>query len=233
MTSAKVVPKHIGFTVDGNRRWAKSNRKGLSTATGHEEGLSVIRKVVQWTLDRGVEYVTFYVFSTENWSRTEDEVGYLMGMAKREMGKFAKEMHEKGVRLAVLGSRERVDPEIVKFIDEAEALTAGNTNGTVGICFNYGGQQEIVDAVRKLVADGVDMSELTIEGLRANLYHPELPDLDMVVRTSGEERLSGFMLWRLNYAEIMFIEKNWPDITEADVENILEEYTSRERRHGK
>lgn len=228
---SEALPQHLGFIVDGNRRWAKA--KGLPTLEGHRKGLAVVKEVVNWCLDRGVKYASFYIFSTENWSRTEEEVGYLMKMVKTEMKKLAQELHEKGVRLAVLGTRERLDKDISDFIDEAEELTQNNTKGTVCICFNYGGQQEVCDAVTKMANEGVDLRAVSPEMVRENLYHPEIPDVDMVVRTSGEERISGFMLWRAAYAEMMFIEKNWPDMVEGDIVMVFDEYASRGRRFGK
>lgn len=221
----EAVPQHVGFIVDGNRRWARA--RGLPTIEGHRRGLQVVKKVLRWCLKKGVKYVSFYIFSTENWSRSEEEVSYLMKMVKAEMKKLAAELHKEGVKLAVLGSAERVDPKIMEDIAEAEALTAENTNGTACVLFNYGGQQEIVDAANKIEG------EVTIEKLRENLYHPEVPDVDMVVRTSGEERISGFMLWRAAYAEMMFVEKNFPDMTEEDVDGVMEEFASRGRRFGK
>jgi undecaprenyl diphosphate synthase len=181
-----------------------------------------------------VKYVSFYIFSTENWERTEEEVSGLMGLAKSQMKKLAKELQTEGVQLKVLGRRERVDAEIVKFIDEAEAMTAAGERGTCSVCFNYGGQQEICDALAKIVQfNRGKLDQVSPELVRANLYHPEVPDVDLVVRTSGEERTSGFMLWRVAYAELLFVEKYWPDVDEEDVAEVLAEYGSRKRRFGK
>lgn len=221
----EVVPRHLGFIVDGNRRWAKE--RGLPTVEGHRQGFDVVKKVLKWCIKRGVTYVSFYLFSTENWSRTEEEVGYLMGMVKLKMKSLAQELKKNGIKLSVLGSRDKLDPEIVGFIDEAEELTKDGTKGTVCVCFNYGGKQEIVDAVKKI--DG----EVTEEAIDANLYHPEVPPVDMVVRTSGEERISGFMLWRAAYAEMLFLKRYWPDMDEPAVKEVLAEYASRNRRFGK
>jgi undecaprenyl diphosphate synthase len=226
---SETVPQHVGFIVDGNRRWAKE--RGLPTLEGHRRGMELVKQVLRWCLERGVKYVSFYIFSTENWSRSAEEVGYLMGLAKKEMKKLAKELQQEGVRLAVLGSRERLDSEIAQFIDEAEAMTADGDKGTACVCFNYGGQQEIADACTRLVQAGAEV--VTPEQVRENLYHTEVPDVDMVVRTSGEERISGFMLWRAAYAEMLFVEKYWPDVIEEDIKGVLAEYAARSRRFGK
>jgi undecaprenyl diphosphate synthase len=226
------VPTHVGFIVDGNRRWAKA--QGLPTLEGHRRGRALVKKALRWCLSRGVQYVSFYIFSTENWNRTQEEVSYLMKMAKTEMRKLARELQEEGVQLKVLGTRERLEKEIADFIDEAEEMTAGGDKGTVCVCFNYGGQQEIADAFSRICTNNRGkLVQVSVEDVRENLYHPEVPDVDLVVRTSGEERISGFMLWRAAYAEMLFVEKNWPDMTEADVEGVLEEYASRARRFGK
>ena len=223
--TTEMIPVHLGFIADGNRRWAKE--RGMPTLEGHKVGFETIKTVLKACIKRGVKYVSFYTFSTENWSRTEEEVSYLMGLVKMNMKKLAKELKENGIRLMILGSRERLDSEIVNFLDEAEEMTKDGKAGTVCICFNYGGKQEIVDAVKKIEG------EITEEAIDANLYHPEVPPVDMVVRTSGEERISGFMLWRAAYSEMMFMERYWPDMDELAVDEVVAEYISRNRRFGK
>ena len=219
---------HLGIIADGNRRWAKE--RGLPTIDGHKKGLEAIEKLVDGAAEAGIKYVSFYVFSTENWGRSEAEVSYIMKLAETRIMKYAEKMKAKNGRLLVLGSKDRVSPKLISTIEKAEKLTADCDGITVGFCFNYGGEREIADAANiALEADG----EITPETIRKHLYHPEVPDIDMVVRTSGEKRISGFMLWRASYAEFMFIKKYFPEMTEKDIEVITKEYESRSRRFGK
>lgn len=227
---AQAVPKHIGFIVDGNRRWAKLH--GLPTYEGHMAGYNAIHEVAEATFAAGVTYMSAYIFSTENWKRSEDEVSRLMGLVLKLLTADLPKFDEKNIRLRVLGSRERVSERILKAIDDAEARTANNTAGTLAICFNYGGQLEIADACKKIVQSGVAADAITEELIAENLYAPEVPPIDLVVRTSGEQRLSNFMLWRAAYSELLFLDKPWPDMTKDDVTAILEEYTGRQRRFG-
>jgi len=224
------VPKHIGYIVDGNRRWAKQH--GLPAYEGHMAGYSTLQDVLIETLEQGVEYVSAYVFSTENWKRSEDEVGRLMGLILKIFTSDLHILQEKNVRLRVLGTQEGVSDKVLKAIAEAEAATKDNTGGTLALCFNYGGQTEIVDAVKQIIKQGISADEVTPELISEYLYDPEIPPCDIVVRTSGEQRLSNFMLWRSAYSELMFIEKNWPDMTKQDVIDIIEEYKLRGRRFG-
>lgn len=219
---------HLGIIADGNRRWAKE--RGLPTIDGHKKGLEAIEKLVDGAAEAGIKYISFYVFSTENWGRSEAEVSYIMKLAETRIMKYAEKMKAKNGRLLVLGSKDRVSPKLISTIEKAEKLTADCDGITVGFCFNYGGEREIADAANiALEADG----EITPETIRKHLYHPEVPDIDMVVRTSGEKRISGFMLWRASYAEFMFIKKYFPEMTEKDIEVITKEYESRSRRFGK
>ena len=225
------VPRHIGYIVDGNRRWAKAH--GLPTYEGHLAGYNAIQDIAKATFDAGVEYVSAYIFSTENWKRSEDEVSKLMGLVLRLLKSDLHLFQENNIRLKVLGSRDNVSEKILKEIDNAERETADNTGGTLGLCFNYGGQLEIADAVKPIIENGVAAKDVTPELIAQHLYVPEIPPCDLVVRTSGEQRLSNFMLWRSAYSEFMFLEKNWPDMTKQDVTDILEAYKKRERRIGK
>lgn len=228
MSEPTALPKHLGLILDGNRRWAKLNN--LPTLEGHRKGLDTFKTVSLAAFDRGIEYVSAYIFSTENWQRTQEEVNYLMGLVVRAVSKELKTFHEAGIRLVMVGSRERLDKKVLKAIDEAVETTKSNTRGTLALCFNYGGQQEIADACTQLIAAGE--TEITPEKITKALYEPELPAIDLVIRTSGEERLSGFMLWRAAYAELLFEEKLWPDYTPHDLDNALTNYASRQRRFG-
>lgn len=228
--SAPLVPKHVGYIVDGNRRWAKKH--GIPNYEGHLAGYNTLKEVGIATLEAGVEYMSAYVFSTENWKRSQDEVSKLMGLVLKLLSADIPEFHKHNVRLRVLGSREGVDDKIIRAIEKAEADTANNTGGTFALCFNYGGQLEITEAVKKIVQSGVSADDITEELIAQNLYAPEVPPVDIVVRTSGEQRLSNFMLWRSAYSELLFLDKMWPDMTKDDVGAIIKEYTRRNRRFG-
>lgn len=220
--------RHLGVIADGNRRWAKKH--GLPSIEGHRQGLKAIEKLVSGAMDAGLKYITFYVFSTENWGRSAKEVSYLMKLIETMIMDYAEKLKVRNGKMVILGAKDRVPPKLLTVIEKAERLTEECDGITVGFCFNYGGEREIADAANiALEAEG----EITPETIRKHLYHPEIPDVDMVVRTSGEERISGFMLWRSSYAEFMFIKKYFPDMTEADIEDIVEEYNKRNRRFGK
>ena len=220
--------RHLGIIADGNRRWAKA--QGLPTIEGHKKGLDAIQELVEAASKTEIEYLTFYVFSTENWGRSADEVGYIMKLTETRILKYAEKLKKHNAKLIILGSKERISPTLASIIEKAEKLTEECTGLTVCFCFNYGGEQEIADAANiALEAEG----KITPETIRKHLYHPEIPDIDMVVRTSGEERISGFMLWRASYAEFMFLKKYFPEMNASDIRNILKEFESRSRRFGK
>lgn len=219
---------HLGVIADGNRRWAKEH--SLPSIEGHRNGLKAIEKLVDGAETAGIKYITFYVFSTENWDRSEKEVSYLMKLAETKIPKYAEKLKARNGKLLVLGSKNRISPKLASAIEKAEKMTADCDGITVGLCFNYGGEQEIADAANiAMEADG----KITPETIRKHLYHPEIPNIDMVVRTSGEERISGFMLWRASYAEFMFIKKYFPDMSSEDIKDIVEEFDKRNRRFGK
>lgn len=228
--SDKLMPKHIGYVIDGNRRWAKMH--GLPAYEGHLAGYNAIKEVLLETLHSGVKYATAYIFSTENWKRSKDEVGYLMGMLLRALESDLPTFLEHNVQLKVIGTRDGLSDAVLKAIDKAEDKTASLNGGTLLLCLNYGGQLEIVDAVKKIVQSGLQAEEITADVISKNLYASEVPPCDLIVRTSGEKRLSNFMLWRAAYSEFIFLEKNWPDMTKEDVSVILDEYASRHRRFG-
>jgi len=224
------IPQHIGYIVDGNRRWAKSH--GLPTYEGHLAGYNAIIDVVLATFEAGVRNVSVYSFSTENWKRSEDEVSRLMALALRLLTSDISILEKNNIKLKVLGSRDGVSERIVKAVDLAEQRTESNTRGTLAVCFNYGGQLEIAEACKKIIQEGISQDDVSPELIAKYLYAPEIPPLDLVVRTSGEKRLSNFMLWRAAYSEFIFLEKTWPDMTKEDVTAILEEYQQRGRRFG-
>ncbi len=228
---AEAIPGHIGYIVDGNRRWAREH--GLPAYEGHLAGYNAIQDIAKASFDAGVQYVSAYVFSTENWQRSEDEVSKLMGLVLRLLKADLHIFQEHDIRLRVLGSRQGVSRKILEAIDDAETATADNTSGTLALCFNYGGQQEVADAVKSLIRTGVSADDVTPELIGKQLYAADIPSCDLIVRTSGEQRLSNFMLWRSAYSELMFMEKNWPDMTKQDVADILDAYQRRGRRFGK
>lgn len=220
--------EHLGIIADGNRRWAKE--RGLPTIEGHKKGLERIEELVDAAAKAGIKYITFYVFSTENWGRSEAEVSYIVKLAEDKILGFAKKLAKSNGRMVILGSQDKISPKLKKAIREAEEIGKDCTGITVCLCFNYGGEQEIADAVNETTKSG---KEITPESIREHLYHPEIPNIDMVVRTSGEERISGFMLWRTAYAELMFIKKYFPEMSGEDIKEILAEYERRNRRFGK
>ncbi len=224
------IPRHLGLILDGNRRWA--SERGLRPFEGHRRGYLRLKKIALAAFDRDVEYVSAFVFSTENWKRSREEVAYLMDLIHWVATYELNSLNKKNVRILFVGSEQGLDDRIVKAIRTAEKKTAGNTGGTLVLCFNYGGQQEMVDAAASLIRSGVKAEDLTPELMSQHMYGPSLPPLDLVIRTSGEQRLSGFMLWSAAYAEIKFILKYWPAFTVDDLEAALSEYAGRQRRFG-
>jgi undecaprenyl diphosphate synthase len=227
----KSIPNHIGYIVDGNRRWAKA--QNLPTFEGHRRGLDVAVDITEDSIKKGVRFVTLYLFSTENWQRAKDEVNFLMTLFSKLCGKLTKRLHKQNIRVVFLGNRtQHVKKSLLDLIDKAEELTKNNTGGTLSVCFNYGGQLEIVEACQKIIEEGVEASGLTVENFSKYLYHPEIPPVDLLVRTSGEMRISNFMLWRAAYSELLFVDKNWPDMTAKDVDYCIDEFSRRTRRFG-
>lgn len=215
--------------MDGNRRWAKE--RGLPTFQGHKKGYENLKTIIKEAVNvYHIPYISAYIFSTENWNRSKEEVSYLMGLALFVAKSEVKEIHKEGARVRFLGRRDKLNPKLLKAIADAEELTKHNTRGTVALCFNYGGYQEIADAATAAVKAG--KSELTPEDIEQNLYAKDMPPIDLVVRTSGEQRLSGFMLWRASYAELSFVDAYWPAFSTDDLKKVVDEYYGRERRFG-
>lgn len=224
-------PKHVGIVLDGNRRWAKA--RGLKTIDGHKEGAEVFKRVSLAAFEKGVTYLSAFVFSTENWQRAKEEVSFLMKLVVRAVELHLDEFHKKNIKIIVVGSLENVPKSVLGAIRRTEEKTSANSGGTLALCFNYGGRTEIVDAAKAMLVSGVDANHLTEETFQACLYKPELPDVDLLIRTSGEQRTSGFMLWRAAYAELLFVSKMWPDFTVEDLSECISEYSRRQRRFGK
>ncbi len=225
------VPSHVACVMDGNGRWA--SQRGLPRTEGHAAGEAALLDTVDGALDIGVRWLTMFAFSTENWRRPTDEVRYLMGFNESLLLRRRDELHAKGVRIRFAGRRDwRVPRRVLRRMDESAGLTAGNRRLTLTMAFNYGGRAEIVDAVRQLVRDGVPADKVDERSLRSRLYHPDAPDPDLVVRTSGEYRISNFLLWELAYSELVFTDVLWPDFRRRDLFDAVAEYQRRERRYG-
>lgn len=224
------VPQHVGLIIDGNRRWAKKH--GLPPWEGHLAGVTTLEDVLRQLVDEGVKYISFYTWSTENWKRAEDEVTAFMGLIRRLFKNELKRLLQENCKFVALGERDGMPSDILQMIEEAEEESKNNTRATLVMCFNYGGQQEIAAAARRIVRAGISAEEITNDLFAKYIDHPEVPPCDLIVRTSGEERLSNFMLWRSAYSEFIFVDKFWPDIRPTDIADILEEYNRRDRRHG-
>jgi undecaprenyl diphosphate synthase len=221
----------VACVMDGNGRWAQ--QRGLKRTEGHAAGEDALFDTVEGALELGLDHFSVYAFSTENWKRPTDEVRYLMGFNEGILIRHTDELDEKGVRIRFLGRRDwRVPRRILKRIDEATEQTKRNRTMTFNVCFNYGGRAEIVDAVKALVATGIDASKVDEKAIRRHLYAPELPDPDLVVRTSGEYRISNFLLWELAYSELYFTDVLWPDFRRQHLFDAVREYQARERRYG-
>ena len=225
------IPTHIAAVMDGNGRWA--TQRGLKRTEGHAAGEEALFDAVEGALQLGVKWFTVYAFSTENWRRPADEVRYLMGFNENLLLRRRDELNDKGVRIRFIGRRDwRVPKRLLRRIDEAVELTAENRTLTLTIAFNYGGKAEIVDAVRRLVDEGVPSAKIDERAIAKRLYDPDMPDPDLVVRTSGEFRLSNFLLWEAAYSELVFTDVLWPDFRRSHLFDAVREYQARDRRFG-
>lgn len=231
MTKEQAVEiNHLGLILDGNRRWAKTN--GLPIFQGHAKGYENLKTIIKEAVNQKIKYISAYAFSTENWERSEKEVGYLMKLALKIATKDINELHKDNIRVIFIGSKDRISSKLALAIEKAQELTKNNTVATVGLCFNYGGQNEIIDAVNKSSELNGD-KPMAKEDFEQFLYSKDFPDLDMIIRTSGEQRLSGFMLYKAAYAELFFNDKFWPDFDKNDLNEAITEYKKRVRRFGK
>ena len=225
------LPTHVACVMDGNGRWATA--RGLKRTEGHAAGETALFDTVEGALDIGLGWLTVYAFSTENWRRPADEVRFLMGFNERLLLSRRDELHDKGVRVRFIGRRDwRVPKRVQRHIDDTEELTRRNRGMTLTFAFNYGGRAEIVDAVQALVRDGVAPDKVSERAIRSRLYAPDMPDPELVVRTSGETRISNFLLWELAYSELVFTEVLWPDFRREHLFEAIREYQRRERRFG-
>jgi undecaprenyl diphosphate synthase len=225
------IPHHVAIIPDGNRRWAK--QRGLGSKEGHKAAYDNLKKIAFLAFERGISHVTGYAFSTENWSRGDEEVGYLMNLLAWVIKEESKEYHQRGIRLRVLGSQERLDPKLLRSIKAVEEMTRHNTNGTINICLNYGGRRDLVEAMRQLTRDGVAVGDIDEARIAGALSSHGLPDPDLIIRTSGEQRLSNFLIWEGAYSELYFTDTLWPDFDAVELDRALAEYALRERNFGK
>lgn len=222
--------RHIGIIMDGNRRWAQE--RGLPSLAGHRRGYETFKKLGDWCISHGIEVLTVFAFSTENWGRAKKEVRYLMGLLDMTLTRDIDELHRKNIRLIVIGRVKELPKRLQDHITAAVAKTKNNTAGTIQLAINYGGRAEIVDAVKRIVATARDASKITEAAISQALYTADQPDPDLIIRTSGEIRTSGFLAWQGAYSELLFLDKYWPDFTERDLDQALAEYRRRQRRFG-
>jgi len=227
--SAKKIPQHIAFICDGNRRWAEA--RGLPPLMGHRAGIANFENLVDWFIARGVSTITFFIFSTENWNRSKEEVGFLMDLFYSELKKNLAHAIEKNLRYRVVGTREKLPKKLADMCDKLESESAENTGGTVVFALNYGGQDEIINAVNAAVDAGEHVSRETFETF---LDTGDLLPIDLMVRTSNEFRISNFLLWKLAYAELLFVPEHWPELVKSEKlwQFVLDEYGARDRRFG-
>jgi undecaprenyl diphosphate synthase len=234
VTENRRIPEHVAIIMDGNGRWAQS--RGLPRNAGHKEGAETVRRVVEAAADAGVKYLTLFGFSTENWNRPADEVSALMMLMRHYMRGNVAELHEKGVRLRVIGERHRLEPDVLKIVESAEETTRGNNRVHLTIAFSYGARQELVNAAQKLAfevqAGRLRPEEIDQTRLGHALLTADLPDPDLLIRTSGEKRISNFLLWQLAYTELVFLDTLWPDFSRQDLDAAINEFNGRQRRYG-
>ena len=228
------LPKHIAIIMDGNRRWAKA--KGKPAGFGHKEGAKVLEKIVRYANKIGIEHITVYAFSTENWKRAKEEVSTLMALFQSYLDDYSKRADSENIKVKIIGNRKGLSAKMISSIEKCMERTKNNTGITFNIALNYGGRDEIVKAAHQIAEDvkkGIlQPEEITEKDIEKYLYTKGQPDPDLLIRTSGEKRLSNFLPWQLSYSEFLFIDKNWPDFTEEDLNYAIEEYQKRTRKFG-
>ena len=224
------LPRHVAIIMDGNGRWAQ--QRGLPRLSGHRAGTENIRRIIEACVELGVEVLTLYAFSTENWRRPDDEVNGLMMILADVIERETQKLHENGVQLRHIGSLQGLPSGLQERVRRAVALTRGNRRLVLNVAFNYGGRAELVDAVRRIVADGVRSEEITEQLITSYLQTGDLPDPDLIIRTAGELRISNFLLWQAAYAEFWSSSVFWPDFNQAELERALQDFSRRHRRFG-
>ena len=231
----KIMPKHIAIIMDGNRRWAKEHK--LDSSLGHKKGAEVVKEIVRAAGEAGVKYLTLYAFSTENWNRSQEEVDTLMGLLRQYLKSDLQELQENNVRIKFIGESEMLDADIVSAMRKLEVDTAQNDGLTLCIALSYGSRQEIISAIKKtaaLVKKGdISVDDIDIKMFSDMLYTKSIPDPDLLIRTSGEQRISNYLLWQIAYTELYFTKTLWPDFNKDELVAIIKDYKTRERRYGK
>jgi undecaprenyl diphosphate synthase len=217
--------------MDGNRRWAKN--RSLPSLEGHRRGYSKMKEASRWCIDKGIKILTVYAFSTENWSRKKTEVNYLMNLFRQALSRDISELDRQGVRLKVIGQRERLAPDIQKLIKAAESKTKNNRKLLFNLAISYGGRPDILQAVKKIISKKTPAQKINENLISKNLWTQGIADPDLIIRTSGEQRLSNFLTWQSVYSELVFIKKHWPDFNQKDLDKIIKDYNKRQRRFGR
>ncbi len=225
------IPRHVAIIMDGNGRWAQE--RGLPRLAGHRAGTENLRRIIEACVEFGIRYLTIYAFSTENWGRPKDEVEGLMDIMEEVIDREVPKLHEQGVQIRHLGKMEGIRPELQQKIREAVELTRNNQRLILNVALNYGGRDEIVQAIRRMIRDGLKPEEVTEERVSQYLYTAGIPDPDLIIRTSGEHRISNFLLWQSAYAEWYFTPVYWPDFDKEELRKALEDYARRQRRFGR
>src|SRR3989338_2716032 len=223
--------RHLGIIMDGNRRWAKIH--GLPSLEGHRRGYNKMKDLVKWCIKKEIKILTVYAFSTENWTRSRKEVSYLMNLFRQALTKDISEIEKQNVKVKVIGQKHRLAPDLQKMIKKVEQRTGKNKKLIFNIAISYGGRPGITQAARKIIKQKIPAEKVSEKLISQNLWTTGEPDSDLIVRTSGEQRLSNFLTWQSAYSELMFIKKHWPDFTEKDLDKIVTEYKRRQRRFGK
>ncbi len=228
------LPKHIAFIVDGNGRWAQ--QRGKKRTYGHQVGIDTLEKIVNKSFEIGIAYVSLYVFSVDNWKREKEEVNFLMKLIKNFYKKSFPKIKKKGIRVVHSGIHPPLSKETLEILKKVDEETIGNKNGTMNLCINYGGRVEIVEGIKKLYQDIenkiLSIDDLDVKNFSNYLFHPDIPDVDLLIRTSGEYRISDFLLWRMSYAELWFTDTLWPDFNEEELFQAIKSYQERDRRFG-
>ncbi|MFW6282672.1 MAG: polyprenyl diphosphate synthase [Minisyncoccales bacterium] len=222
------IPKHVGIILDGNRRWAKKNN--LPSFKGHNEGRKKAMKVIRWAKEKGVKILTLFVFSTENWKRSDKEVGHIMKLGKKALSKRnIKKFVKNGIKVKVIGKKDRLSSSLKSIIQKAEEKTKNNTEMTLNIALSYGGRAEIVEAFKKIIKKDINPEDIDEDLIAKNLW---TSDLDLIIRTGKEKRLSNFFIWQAAYSELCFLDKYWPEFEEKDLDKAIKDYSNRQRRFG-
>ena len=221
------IPNHLAIILDGNRRWAKE--KGLPVFQGHRKGLETIKRIINYCKEKGIQILTLFVFSTENWKRGKEEVDYLMKMASRAISSHYKHLHKSKIRVKVIGQREKLSKDLREEIAKIEKITKDNEEMTVNFALSYGGRAEILAAVRKIIKNKIPLQKINENTIKENLW---TSDVDLIIRTGREQRISNFLIWQAAYSELYFYPKYWPDFTNQDLDKAIDEYSRRQRRFG-